>query len=1197
MAGYEDTKQKIISTLMGRPVGTEIQPENHQDYALNMLDYIRSLELIATSTLIGVAESNSTPVQPNDSRVCYIAGVAQNQTVTFENFIGENGNPISVTTGDMEGVFIILMWNTQYWSAQTFSTNIISQSESATFYYRYNIRKTYESIALMNADVASPIGTDGKYIKIGDIVTVVNSTTPSENGIYSYEGATDGWKYQSSFNFQLEQIRSQNTNTAPSSKLLDDELVQLRSDLTRDLSKIKSSLYANYIGTTWNENSTTTTDASFYSYPDYKIKDNLVMPNIVIIVNDNGQQRRSLIGIRIGKVIESGSSLVFDQVDFIQVYAHSLGSGFMMIPSISLTSKPEYAGCNIFLSVSGGMMQFTDNTLPEGSYSYALDNANLTVGNKVSYELKFALFNDLSNLDSEHALRSSSLNMDRALRELKELNGWNVFSDKLKNADAWMPNTSYPLNNFSVNNNGEMILIFTAGKHQAINNKQIFTHVNTGKIVKLSLSIKRTTDLGGALDIGCSFGYGLGSGYTFDGYKSADNIYKTQSTVYKTINPTSVYEKYEIYYNYLSGSPIISIGSHNSKNKGDTFVIKDITFSVIESDLKLKTLDNSKGVLEDFINSQVNKTVLLNLASSEHRKVPFVGTYSGYWNGNVGGEPVLDTSQEGYVCMDGIACTEDELVSFVNFHTISGAFLGVALDADNKIIKIFSGQDNILSTDINRSYLTIRLPSGTKKFAPIYDERKAFGSYVNNDTYLLFTKSELKASTEIPVTWLDGSFIWNNTGGSDPTKQPGMVGAASGYSTSAEYIPYISGMIVSIICDGSSTNAITYYDADKNYIGALASGIYNDLKITPPSGTAYIRFTLNNFNIPSFKLAQIKASENFVTEEKLASELNDLGHPITPSDGDLQTFINSNRSLILGVGTWNITTPLTIPSNTKIVGIRGATVLKLSGIATSIINLYSLQSDIGIQDITFDGGTQITPSATNATNLRNRVGEGTKCGIYASGYIKNTFISGCEFRNFDLAGIRLFRTHSLYVRTFKITDNVFLNNFYGLLSDVRSEYHTVIGCTFSYNQVGCFIAGGNNFMGTCHFEANAAGCVVSGTAGDNDSHGSITGSSFNHNLVFGIAIININNGFTFDGCHVFDGVIKMYNSKGFVYVGGMIAGRIDNESPNIDSINMIHSNLFFKSYGGGTITDLTSLDLKNNRFVDGSDSSSINNSI
>ena len=27
MAGYEDTKQKIIDTLMGRAAGTEIQPD------------------------------------------------------------------------------------------------------------------------------------------------------------------------------------------------------------------------------------------------------------------------------------------------------------------------------------------------------------------------------------------------------------------------------------------------------------------------------------------------------------------------------------------------------------------------------------------------------------------------------------------------------------------------------------------------------------------------------------------------------------------------------------------------------------------------------------------------------------------------------------------------------------------------------------------------------------------------------------------------------------------------------------------------------------------------------------------------------------------------------------------------------------------------------------------------------------------
>ena len=224
MAGYDDTYQMIISTLMGRPVGTEIQPDSQQAYEINMLNYIRSLELIANGPLIGIAEPDTQPIQPNDARACYIAGVAQDRTVAFQNFRNYLGQPIQITNGQMEACLVILIWDTQYWSATQVPTNIISAAEQANFYYSYNVKKTYSSIASMNADSNNPIGTDGKYIKIGDIVTVVNSTTPSENGIYSYEGATNGWKYQSSFNFQLEQIRSQNTNTAPSNKLFDDTI-------------------------------------------------------------------------------------------------------------------------------------------------------------------------------------------------------------------------------------------------------------------------------------------------------------------------------------------------------------------------------------------------------------------------------------------------------------------------------------------------------------------------------------------------------------------------------------------------------------------------------------------------------------------------------------------------------------------------------------------------------------------------------------------------------------------------------------------------------------------------------------------------------------------------------------------------------------------------------------------------------------
>ena len=201
MAGYNDTKAMIISTLMGRPAGTEIQPENQQAYELNMLDYIRSLELISSSPIIGVAEETTTPVQPDNARVSYISGVAQNRTVTFQNFIGENGQSLSITTGDMESYLVILLWNAQYWTMQAIPSSIVSSAENANFYYSYNIRKTYASISAMNADSVNPIGTDGKPIKIGDLVSVVNTSNTDENGFYSR--IEDGWRFQSGFNFSV----------------------------------------------------------------------------------------------------------------------------------------------------------------------------------------------------------------------------------------------------------------------------------------------------------------------------------------------------------------------------------------------------------------------------------------------------------------------------------------------------------------------------------------------------------------------------------------------------------------------------------------------------------------------------------------------------------------------------------------------------------------------------------------------------------------------------------------------------------------------------------------------------------------------------------------------------------------------------------------------------------------------------------
>ena len=98
LESYDNIKQKIIESLLGRENGTEITPENHQAFALALLDYIRSVELISGSTLIGIAREDTVPVQSNDANACYIAAVAQDRIATFANFHNSDGHPITITT-------------------------------------------------------------------------------------------------------------------------------------------------------------------------------------------------------------------------------------------------------------------------------------------------------------------------------------------------------------------------------------------------------------------------------------------------------------------------------------------------------------------------------------------------------------------------------------------------------------------------------------------------------------------------------------------------------------------------------------------------------------------------------------------------------------------------------------------------------------------------------------------------------------------------------------------------------------------------------------------------------------------------------------------------------------------------------------------------------------------------------------------
>ena len=332
----------------------------------------------------------------------------------------------------------------------------------------------------------------------------------------------------------------------------------------------------------------------------------------------------------------------------------------------------------------------------------------------------------------------------------------------------------------------------------------------------------------------------------------------------------------------------------------------------------------------------------------------------------------------------------------------------------------------------------------------------------------------------------------------------------------------------------------------------------------------------------------------------LEAAFNDLPSSVViTNEAELQDYITANRDCILPPLNVTISQPLSVPNNTKISGVKGATVIKVPAAASfNVFNFTAASNNIEISSLTLDGQNAITASATTRDEILAKTGIGTSKGIYVDGYAKNLRFESLEIKGFSSAGIHLYRTHAgTYTRTVKITDCVVTNNYIGLWSDVRSEYHTFIGNSFNYNKFGAFIAGGNNFGANNHFDANGVGCVVSGTAGENDSHGSLGNCSFNHNTSFSIYAIDIANGFTFTGCHCFDGNICLDNAKGFNYTGGIVACAIEmlNESPS--SFNIISNNIFFTTYGGGSIVSGTTLSLSGNRFILGGDSSVLNNSL
>ena len=165
--------------------GTEIQPEDHQAFALQITDYVRSVELVAgNATPIGFADADTVPVQPDNGQAVYLSSVGGAQTVIFSNFIGQNGSPISVTSTENVIKLVTLLWNGQYWSSQVTSVNAVRDITNGYLFMGVATPSTDPGIPDQKVFYIAP---SGNYPNFGYVV---------DNGYFGVFKYDNQWRFE-----------------------------------------------------------------------------------------------------------------------------------------------------------------------------------------------------------------------------------------------------------------------------------------------------------------------------------------------------------------------------------------------------------------------------------------------------------------------------------------------------------------------------------------------------------------------------------------------------------------------------------------------------------------------------------------------------------------------------------------------------------------------------------------------------------------------------------------------------------------------------------------------------------------------------------------------------------------------------------------------------------------------------------------
>lgn len=155
---YNDVRKLILQTLEERPEGTKVEVPNQQNYELALLDYVQQLETTMSTSMVGIADATTEPIEPPSARVAYLSQVGINTTITYKNFVDAQLNPLKVTTDESHVAFVTLFWNTNYWQLQAVMIPVIGGGGGTTDYNQLNNLPTINGVTIKGDLTAEMLG-------------------------------------------------------------------------------------------------------------------------------------------------------------------------------------------------------------------------------------------------------------------------------------------------------------------------------------------------------------------------------------------------------------------------------------------------------------------------------------------------------------------------------------------------------------------------------------------------------------------------------------------------------------------------------------------------------------------------------------------------------------------------------------------------------------------------------------------------------------------------------------------------------------------------------------------------------------------------------------------------------------------------------------------------------------------------------